>query len=438
MTGLNETHRQSLTSWLESATGETEFPIQNLPFGRFSSGADMTTGVGVAIGDQIVDLSALCDAGLVDSLSPEVRAACQSTNLDALAALGSGAWSAVRAVVSQLLSDDRERQAVEKCLVPMAAATLCVPTSVRDYTDFYASVYHATNIGKLFRPDNPLLPNYKHIPIGYHGRASSVIASGTPFHRPSGQRKAPSDDAPSFGPSRLLDYELEVGFYIGPGNPLGSPIDVAHAEEHIFGLCLLNDWSARDIQGWEYQPLGPFLGKSFATTVSPWVVTLEALAPFRAPEFERPDGDPQPLSYLTEGADPLQAGFDVTLEVFLETESMRAGDFSPHLLSCGSLRDIYWTLAQMVTHHSSNGCNLNPGDLMATGTVSGASEESLGSLMEITRRGSEPLKLPNGEERAFLEDGDELILRGRCERSGFQSIGFGECRGRVLPARSSS
>ncbi|HTX35303.1 MAG TPA: fumarylacetoacetase, partial [Bryobacteraceae bacterium] len=295
----------------------------------------------------------------------------------------------------------------------------------------YASVYHATNVGRLFRPDHPLLPNYKWVPIGYHGRASSIVVSGAPIRRPCGQSKEAAGETPRFGPSRSLDYELEVGLFIGPGNPLGEPIPIAEAENHVFGLCLLNDWSARDVQSWEYQPLGPFLAKSFATTISPWIITMEALEPFRAPAFERPAGDPQPLPYLLAPGSGERGAIDVTLEVWLSSRQMRTAATPPVQVSRGNLRDLYWTPAQLVTHHASNGCNLRPGDLLATGTVSGATRDTAGCLLEITRRGAEPLALPGGETRRFLEDGDEVTLRGFCEREGAARIGFGECRGQV-------
>lgn len=319
--------------------------------------------------------------------------------------------------------------ATANLLVPMSEAELLLPASVGDYTDFYASIFHATNVGKLFRPDNPLLPNYKYVPIAYHGRASSLVPTGTPIQRPNGQRKGPEDTVPSFGPTRSLDYELEVGFFVGQGNALGEPISLSTAENHIFGACLVNDWSARDIQAWEYQPLGPFLAKSFATTLSPWVVTLEALAPFRCAAFSRQPEDPAPLSYLADAVNVEQGGIDLTLEVYLRTAQMREQNLEPVQISSGSFRQMYWTIAQMLTHHSSNGCNLRPGDLLASGTVSGAESGSQGCLLEMTRRGSEPLELPNGETRSFLLTGDEVILRGYCEKTGFNRIGFGECRG---------
>jgi len=312
----------------------------------------------------------------------------------------------------------------------MKDAEMLAPALIGDYTDFYASIFHATNVGSLFRPDNPLLPKYKYVPIGYHGRASSIVPSGAAIRRPQGQAQDPSATAPRFGSTRALDYELEAGFFIGPGNALGEPIPIEAAEDHVFGVCLVNDWSARDIQAWEYQPLGPFLGKSFATTISPWVVTMEALAPYRAPLFQRPEGDPAPLPYLHSEGD---TAIDLTLEVEITSAQMRARDFPPIRLSRGNLKDLYWSIAQMVAHHTSNGCNLRPGDLLASGTVSGATPDSRGCLLEITRRGAEPITLPTGELRKFLEDGDEITLRGYCERDGLPRIGLGACSGRISP-----
>jgi fumarylacetoacetase len=316
-------------------------------------------------------------------------------------------------------------------VLAQSEAEMGLPAAVGDYTDFYASVFHATNVGRMLRPDNPLLPNYKWMPIGYHGRASSLLVSGTAVRRPGGQTAPRGDGPPEVGPSRSLDYELEVGAFLGPGNALGSPIPIAEAEAHVFGLCLVNDWSARDVQRWEYQPLGPFLSKSFATSLSPWVVTLEALAPFRVPALARPEGDPDPLPHLRDEDDQARGGVDLRLEVLLSSETMRREERAPVSVSRSNLRDLYWTLAQMVTHHSSNGCNLRPGDLVASGTVSGPETENRGCLLERTWRGEEPFTLPTGEERRFLEDGDEVILRGHCEREGYARIGFGECRGLI-------
>lgn len=430
----NETHDPSLTSFVESANeAGCDFPIQNLPFGVFRRGDDER--VGVAIGDQVVDVHALRAKGLLEGAADEAAQACAGPSLNPLMALGQEHASALRRALSGLLSANSEhRSKVAEALVPMAEVEMVLPADVGDYTDFYCSIHHATNVGSMFRPDNPLLPNYRHIPIGYHGRSSSLVPSGTSVRRPSGQSKAPDATAPSFGPCRLFDYELEVGFFVGAGNGMGDPIPVAEAESHIFGYCLVNDWSARDIQGWEYQPLGPFLAKSFATTLSPWVVTSEALAPFRVPAFERDAADPQPLPHLDDVGIRRSGGIDLRLEVFLESDTMRRQGVEPTRLSEGNFSTMYWTTAQMLTHHASAGCNLRPGDLMASGTVSGPEKGSRGCMLELTWRGAEPLDLPTGESRKFLEDGDTVILRGHCEREGAVRIGFGECRGTVLPA----
>jgi len=418
-------------SWVESANQpDTGFPVENLPFGVFRSGP--SCAIGVAIGEMILDLGRTAKAGLLGGLSPETVLACSAPALNPLMSLGRAHWSPLRKRIGELLrAGSGDRAAVEPFLVPMDEVAMAVPAHIGDYTDFYASVHHATNVGRLFRPDNPLLPNYKYVPIGYHGRASSIVVSGTAVERPSGQTKDAGADAPVFGPSRALDYELEVGFFAGPGNDLGQPIPIAEAEAHIFGLCLLNDWSARDIQSWEYQPLGPFLAKSFATTISPWVVTMDALAPFRVPAFQRPEGDPEPLPYLSSVEDRARGGVDLTLEVYIAPRQRRESGLPPARLSRGNLRNLYWTLAQLLTHHASNGCNLRPGDLLASGTVSGPLPEERGCLLELTQRGAEPIRLPTGEVRKFLEDGDEVILRGYCEREGVKRIGFGECRGIV-------
>ena len=317
----------------------------------------------------------------------------------------------------------------------MRDAEMQLPAQIGDYTDFYASIHHATRVGKLFRPDNPLLPNYKYVPIGYHGRASSIVVSGHDILRPSGQTKSPTATEPVFGLSHSLDYELEVGMFVGPGNPLGQPIPIGQAEQHIFGLCLVNDWSARDIQSWEYQPLGPFLAKNFATTISPWIIPMEALAPYRVPAAARPEGDPSPLAYLNSG-DSMRTGIDLKLEVYLQSEKMRKSEIKPVQLSAGKLRDLYWSLAQLFTHHASNGCNLRPGDLLATGTISGPEQGSEGCLLEMKRR-AEPIKLPTGETRAFLEDGDMVSFRGYCQAPGLPRIGFGDCTGTIIPPISS-
>jgi fumarylacetoacetase len=400
----------------------TDFPIQNLPYGVFRNTAGQVS-IGVAIEDYILDLRVTAAAGLLKALPPETRRACAADSLNALMALTPAHWSDLRARITELLAG-------ESFLVAMEDIVMLAPAVIGDYSDFYASIFHATNVGSLFRPDNPLLPNYKYVPIGYHGRASSIVPSGTAIRRPQGQAQDPGAAAPIFGPTRALDYELEVGFFVGTGNALGEPIPIETAEDHVFGVCLVNDWSARDIQAWEYQPLGPFLGKSFATTISPWVVTMEALAPYRAPLFRRPEGDPAPLPYLSSAGD---AAIDLTLEVEITSTQMRARDMAPMRLSRGNLKDLYWSIAQMVAHHTSNGCNLRPGDLLASGTVSGAALDSRGCLLEITRRGADPIALPTGEVRKFLEDGDEITLRGYCEREGLPRIGLGTCSGRVCP-----
>ncbi len=434
---LNQTHDPARRSWVESANDPaSDFPLQNLPYGVFRIKSSGTPHIGVAVGDRILDLHAIAAAGL---LPDAVRDACRQPNLNALMSLGASAWSALRACLSELLGADTcptgpIRAQVEACLVSAASAEMLLPAAIGDYTDFYASVFHATNVGSMFRPDSPLLPNYKWVPIGYHGRGSSIAASGTPVRRPHGQLKAPDAPAPVFGTSKSLDYELELGAFVGPGNKLGETIPIARAASHLFGVVLLNDWSARDIQSWEYQPLGPLLAKNFASTISPWVVTMEALAPFRAPAFARPADDPAPLPHLADAHDAAHGGLDLTLEVFLLTEKMRAAGAAPHRLSSGNFQNLYWTLAQLLAHHASNGCNLQPGDLLGSGTVSGPEKSSRGCLLELTWRGAQPLKLPNGEERKFLADGDEIILRGHAERPGFRRIGLGECRGLILPA----
>ena len=440
MTALDRTHDPKRKSWVEEANAaDAEFPLQNLPFGVFAREGETPRG-GVAIGQRIFDLGAAIAEGLFDGVALEAAQAASGPALNPLMAQGARHWAALRQRVFDLLDadgKDRDRAAllVEKLLVPMRQARMHLPARIGNYTDFFASSYHASNTGRMLRPDNPdpLLPNYRWIPIAYHGRASSVRPSGEKVRRPNGQR-LPVSGSPVFGPSQSLDYELEVGVFIGLGNALGRPVPIGQAAERVFGLCLLNDWSARDVQGWEYQPLGPFLAKSFATTISPWVVTADALAPFRCPALERPEGDPNPLPYLFNERDQAEGGFSIELEVLIETGKMRASGAKPHGLSRGNLRDLYWTIAQMVAHHTSNGCNLEPGDLFGTGTVSGPEPGSYGSLLELAWRGTKPVALPNGETRRFLEDGDEMIFRARAKRDGFATIGFGECRGRIEPA----
>jgi fumarylacetoacetase len=435
---VNQTHDPTLTSWVLSAQGHPDFPIQNLPLGIFRrSGTSDAPSAGVAIGDRILDLGA--SAAALGIPSAPLAELCIQPNLNGLMAAGRQQWSALRREISGILASDsaasREPARVtERILVRQEDAELLLPAIIGDYSDFYASVHHATNVGSMFRPDNPLLPNYKWVPIGYHGRASSLVASGSPVRRPKGQIKAPDAEQPVYAPSRALDYEAEMGCFVGEGNPLGESVPLDRAEERLFGLSLVNDWSARDIQTWEYQPLGPFLAKSFATTVSPWVVTLEALEPYRVPAYQRPPGDPSPLPYLDSALNRSSGGIDVVVEVFLGTARMRESGAPAVRVSQSRLADLYWTMAQMFTHHASNGCNLRPGDLFASGTISGPTKESRGCLLELTWRGAEPLVLPNKETRKFLEDGDEVILRASCTRPGAARIGFGECRGVVLPA----
>jgi fumarylacetoacetase len=435
---IDESHDPALVSWVEAANDPaSDFPIQNLPFGVFRrSGANAPWRIGVAIGDQVLDLRACADLGLLDELPSDLRGALVVPPLNGLIALGTAASRALRLHLVRLLRAD-SRRAEPRALVPMAAVDMTVPATVADYTDFYASIFHATRVGRLFRPDNPLLPNYKYVPIGYHGRASSIVASGTPVRRPWGQTRGPDQTEPTFRPTRMLDYELEMGVFVGRGNALGAPVTLDDAEDHIFGLCLLNDWSARDIQAWEYQPLGPFLAKSFATSVSPWVVTLQALAPFRTSAFARAVGDPAPLPYLSSPADAAGGGIDVRLEVVLASERMREEAVTPAVLASSSLRDLYWTIAQLLTHHASNGCNLRPGDILGTGTVSGPGDDNCGCLLELTSNGRQPLTLAGGETRAYLADGDEVTLRGYCQRDGFRRIGFGACRGIITAATDS-
>jgi fumarylacetoacetase len=439
---LNETHDPRLRSWVESANnGATDFPIQNLPFGVFRPGnSKQSPRIGIAIGDRILDLAACGQRKLLDSLGAELAGACLQPSLNTLMSLGPAQWTVLRRQASRWLRSDTaaDIKTLAECLVPMANAEMLLPAVIGNYTDFYASIHHAMNVGRLFRPDAPLPPNYKFVPIAYHGRVSSLVVSGTPVRRPCGQSKDDNVAAPTFSPSRALDYELELGLFIGPGNRLGEPIPIAQAGAQLFGVCLVNDWSARDLQKWEYQPLGPFLGKNFATTVSPWVVTLEALAPFRVPASIRPATDPRPLPYLQEAENERQGGIGITLEAWLQTAQMRASGEGAVRLSQGRYADQYWTPAQLVTHHASNGCNLLPGDLLASGTVSGPAKENCGCLLELTSRGAEPLSLPGGETRRFLEDGDEVTLRGFCELAGRARVGLGECRGIITAAPASS
>ncbi|WP_155263173.1 fumarylacetoacetase [Sphingomonas segetis] len=426
---IDETNDSALKSWVETPHG-SDFPIQNLPIGIFSVG-DRRRRAGVAIGDFVLDLT-----GIADLLDEDWREDLSQPILNGWLARGNGAQHALRERLIELLGDERYRDDVEPQLIGQTEVRMHVPCLVGDYTDFYVGIHHATNVGKQFRPDNPLLPNYKYVPIGYHGRASSIRVSGEPVIRPSGQRKAPDADAPEYGPSRRLDYELELGIWIGRGNDLGSPIPVGEAARHIAGYCLLNDWSARDIQAWEYQPLGPFLSKSFMTSVSAWVVSQQALAPFRRPMPPRADGDPRPLPYLDNPADRESGALEIQLEAVLTSERMRQDGIAPHVLSRGSAdAAMYWSAAQIVAHHTANGCNLLPGDLIGTGTLSTDSNNGLGSLLEISRGGKQPIALATGEMRSFLEDGDEITLRAWCEGETGLRIGFGECVGRVAGDR---
>jgi len=424
MSAIDATHDPKLASWVESAAGHGDFPIQNLPLGIFSRAGEKPRP-GVAIGERVLDLAAL--AGL---LPPEIEPTLAGEALNELLALAPAARTELRRTLSSFLSDARQRSKVEPHLHAAAQCTLHLPAQIGDYTDFYVGIHHATNVGRQFRPDNPLLPNYKYIPIGYHGRSSSVRVSGAAVRRPHGQTK-PADAPPIFGPTRRLDYEVELGVWIGSGNAPGEPIGITAAHSHIAGLSLLNDWSARDIQAWEYQPLGPFLSKSFLTTVSPWIITSEALAPFRVPQPVRPDGDPKPLDYLWSVEDQARGAYAITLEASIRTTAMRAGGMAAHRLSRASSTALYWTVAQMVTHHTSNGCNLRPGDLLGTGTISEPVDTGFGSLLEITEGGRRPITLPSGETRSFLEDGDEISFSARASAPGFATIGFGDCRGRV-------
>lgn len=437
---MNETHDPTLRSWLASAhAAGTDFPLQNLPYGVFRRrrGGEAWR-VGAAIGDQILDLAAASRAGLLDGAFSAGSPVFESS-LNALMGMGAPAWSALRRQISELLTVGTERgvlaeQGAQGLLVPQDECDLSVPAVVGDYTDFYASIYHATNVGSLFRPNDPLLPNYKWVPIGYHGRASSIVTSGTPVRRPSGQIKGEGSSFPEFGPSKRLDYEAELGFFVGTGNEQGESVPIGSASDHIFGVVLLNDWSARDVQAWEYQPLGPFLAKNFATTVSPWVVTMEALEPFRERAFKRLSDDPSPLPYLMDARDQESGGLNIAIEVLVSTRLMRERGMTAEVLSRSNARDLYWTPAQLLAHHTSGGCNLVPGDMLGSGTISGPTKESRGCLLELTWRGTEPIALPTGETRRFLEDGDEVVMRARCEKEGAVSIGFGYCTGEIVSA----
>ncbi|WP_050478508.1 fumarylacetoacetase [Herbaspirillum rhizosphaerae] len=439
---LNETHDVALRSWVASANrAGNDFPIQNLPYGVFRrKGSGESFRVGVAIGDRILDLRAAFESGAFGGFGEvthqAILAATTGSNLNLLMELDAASWSALRLALSTLLREGSVHQSqLEPTLVPQAEAEHALPAQIGDYTDFYTSIHHATAVGKLFRPDNPLLPNYKWVPIGYHGRSSSIAVSGQQFHRPVGQTKPPTSDTPVFGPCKRLDYEMEVGVFMGQGNAIGDAIDIGRAESHVFGLCLLNDWSARDVQAWEYQPLGPFLAKNFASTISPWIVTIEALAPYRA-AWTRDADDPQPMAYLDSADLRAHGAFDVQLEVLLQTKAMREAGTPPQRLSLGNFKDAYWTVSQLVAHHTVGGCNLRAGDLLGSGTLSGPAPESAGSLLELTAGGKQSISLANGETRIFIEDGDTVVMRGWAGREGLPRIGFGEVAGTVLPARS--
>lgn len=438
MIELNETHQPDLLSWVESAnTGHSDFPIQNLPFAIFRRrDSNEKFRAGVAIGEHIVDLRAAHKAGVFSIALTPVLKTLYKAKLNKFMSLGKGAWSELRLELSRALRTNSASQAqLENCLVAQSQVEYKVPARIGDYTDFYTSINHATNVGKLFRPDNPLLPNYQWIPIGYHGRSSSIEISGHGFHRPYGQLKAPDADSPTLAPCKRLDYELEVGIYIGKGNTLGHPIDIDNAEDHVFGLCMFNDWSARDIQAWEYQPLGPFLSKSFASTVSPWIVTMEAIAPYRQ-SWTRPSDHPQPLPYLESHDNRNSGAVDMHLEVLLQTAKMKADGQAPERVALSNFNQSYWTVAQMVAHHSINGCNLKPGDFFGSGTQSGTTADTVGALLEATTGGKNPIQLSNGEQRTFLEDGDSVTLAGWCDSETAPRIGFGSAVATVLPAIS--
>lgn len=433
MTALDFTHDPSRRSWVTTAQTGSGFPLQNLPFGVVVGAAGEPHGV-VRIGDDVLDLGGLATSGLLTDEAHAAAEAAAHGTLNALFALGSGPRTALRRELHALLAEGApHQQTVAGLLTPLKEVDVLLPARIGDYTDFYVGIHHARNVGALFRPDSPLLPNYKWVPIGYHGRASSVRVSGTPITRPHGQLKAGDASAPELEPTRRMDFELELGVWIGPGNRLGAPVSLDDAESHVAGYCLLNDWSARDVQAWEYQPLGPFLAKSFGTTVSPWVITPEALAPFRIPAA-RPKEDPAPLPYLDSPLHRAQGRLDIELQALIWTARMREAGDAPQLISRSSSRHMYWSVAQMVTHHTSNGCNLQPGDLLGSGTLSGPTAGSEGSLMEASHGGKEPITLPNGETRTFLEDGDEVVLTARAHRPGAATIGFGECVGVVEPA----
>ncbi|SEJ98455.1 fumarylacetoacetate hydrolase [Sphingobium sp. AP50] len=425
---IDETHDPCLESWVESARNHPDFPVQNLPYGIFSHGNGRRR-LGTAIGNFILDLSAIADYLPID------QDVLRGISLNELFSLSANDRTVLRGALSKLLCDAGNKDAISVHLYPSDACELHLPATIGDYTDFYVGIHHATNIGRLFRPENPLLPNYKYVPIGYHGRASSIRPSGLPVRRPTGQQKSSDADAPVFGPSTRLDYELELGVWIGRGNEPGEIIPISEAQDHIAGFCLLNDWSARDFQAWEYVPLGPFLAKNFHSTISPWVITAEALAPFRMAQPVRPADDPQPLPYLWDEEDQAKGALAIELEVYLTSAAMREAGLEPQRLSSGPAANMYWTAQQMVTHHASNGCNLSPGDLLGTGTISAPTSDGFGSLIELSKGGKEMIQLPTGEQRAFLKDGDEVRFKAVARAEGFVPIGFGECRAIIEPAR---
>ena len=440
---LDFTHAPEARSWVASAQAPgSDFPLQNLPHGVFAhrtgAGLEPARG-GVAIGDEVLDLAQLAALGLLDGLAQEACVAASQSTLNGLMAMGQPAWRALRHGLHRLLSDDvypLVQRSLSACLLPQREVQMQLPVEVRNYTDFYTSVHHAQNVGRVIRPDDPLTPNFKWLPLAYHGRASSVVASGTPFRRPRGQAMAPGAQAPVYGACKRLDFELEMGFFVGPGNAMGEPVALGQARSHVFGMCLLNDWSARDHQFWEMAPLGPFLGKNFCTSISPWVVTMEALAPYRLP-FERPAGDPQPLSYLDDPADRAEGSLDIELEVLLQSARHRERQLAGDVITATNFRHQYWTIGQMLTQHTVGGCNLQSGDLLGTGTISGPTAGEAGALVELSRGGTQDVPLPSsGEVRRFLEDGDRVVLRGWCAKPGAARIGFGVCSGEVLPALS--
>ncbi len=435
---IDETHDPARASWVDSANGHAAFPIQNLPHGVFSPAGGTPRG-GVAIGDKIFDISFGLEEGLFSGLALEGAQSASGRTLNAFLEIGSETRRATRRRIAELLDVNgtdsaRLKTIASRLLHDAAGCTMHLPARIGDFTDFFAGIHHAYTAGTISRPDNPLMPNYKYVPVAYHSRASSVRPAGGTVRRPNGQRKPPEQRAPDFGPCRNLDYELELGVWIGPGNELGMPIPIAEASRHVAGFCLLNDWSARDIQSWESQPLGPFLAKSLSTFVSPWIVTTEAMAPFRVAQPPRPSGDPAPLPHLNDAEDQASGCFSIDFEVLLLTPKMREAGMAAHVLSRSNANDLYWTVAQMVAHHASNGCNLQAGDLFGSGTVSGTAPGSAGCMLEMTRGGRNPVTLPNGETRAYLEDGDEITFLGHARRDGFVSIGFGPCGGTVKEA----